>query len=69
MVHANYKIVWADIGEYGSMSDAQIYNDSELKECLKMEQSDSQIQTQYLMMFRTCHILYWVRTLLDYEPT
>ncbi|XP_052249754.1 putative nuclease HARBI1 [Dreissena polymorpha] len=35
LVDADYKIVWTDIGGYGSMSDARIYNESEMKECLK----------------------------------
>lgn len=33
LVDADYKFVWADIGGTGSASDAQIFNDSELKEC------------------------------------
>ena len=32
LVDANYKFLWADVGRRGSASDAQIYNESELKE-------------------------------------
>jgi hypothetical protein len=32
LVDADYKFIWADIGGTGSASDAQIYNNSELKE-------------------------------------
>jgi hypothetical protein len=34
VVDANYKFLWVDIGGRGSNSDAQIFNHSELKECL-----------------------------------
>ena len=34
LVDADYKFIWADIGGMGSTSDAQIYNTSELKECV-----------------------------------
>lgn len=33
LVDADYKIIWADVGGTGSASDAQIYNDCELKKC------------------------------------
>jgi hypothetical protein len=32
LVDADYKFIWADVGGAGSASDAQVYNDSELKE-------------------------------------
>lgn len=34
LVDANYKFIWCDIGGMGFMSDCQIFNDSELKECM-----------------------------------
>jgi hypothetical protein len=34
LVDADYKFLWVDVGAEGMMSDAQIYNASELKECL-----------------------------------
>ena len=33
LVDADYKFIWADVGGAGSASDAQIYSDSELKQC------------------------------------
>ena len=33
LVDADYRFIWADVGGAGSASDAQVYNDSELKEC------------------------------------
>ncbi len=35
VVDADYKFLWADLGGMGHQSDAQIFNDSEFKECLE----------------------------------
>nr|XP_054768403.1 putative nuclease HARBI1 [Lytechinus pictus] len=34
LVDGDYKLLWVDTSAYGSMSDAQIFNESELKDCL-----------------------------------
>ena len=34
LVDAQYKFLWIDTGALGSMSDCQVFNESELKECL-----------------------------------
>ena len=38
LVDGDYLFRWVDISRYGSMSDAQIYNESESKKCLENEQ-------------------------------
>jgi hypothetical protein len=35
VVDSDYKFIWVDIGSRGASSDAQIYNNSELKECME----------------------------------
>lgn len=35
LVECRLPILWIDVGVYGSMSDAQIYNEPELKERLE----------------------------------
>ena len=35
LVDADYKFIWVDVGAMGHMSDAQIFNTSELKECFE----------------------------------
>ncbi|XP_046563257.1 uncharacterized protein LOC124272163 [Haliotis rubra] len=35
LVDGNYKFRWVDVGAYGSMSDAQKFNECELKDCLE----------------------------------
>ena len=35
LVDAEYKFTWVDVGSMGHMSDAQIFNGSELKECFE----------------------------------
>ena len=34
LLDANYKFLWTDVGGYDAMSDSQIFNESELKQCL-----------------------------------
>ena len=35
LVDADYQFIWANVGSAGSASDAQIYNNSELKELVE----------------------------------
>jgi len=35
LVDADYKFIWGDVGGTGPASDAQMYNNSELKECVE----------------------------------
>ncbi len=35
LVDADYKFIWADLGAKGSASDAQIWNDSDLKQAVE----------------------------------
>ncbi len=35
LVDADYKFIWIDVGANGSASDAQIFNSSELRECIE----------------------------------
>jgi len=35
LVDADYKFIWVDIGAQGSASDAQIWNECELKDAIK----------------------------------
>ncbi len=35
LVDADYKFIWIDVGDNGCASDAQIFNSSELRECME----------------------------------
>ncbi len=35
LVDADYKFIWIDVGTNGSASDAQIFNSSELRDCIE----------------------------------
>jgi hypothetical protein len=35
LVDADYRFIWVDVGQPGSAGDAQVFNNSELKECLE----------------------------------
>lgn len=34
LVDGNYKFLWCDVGGLGHQSDAQLFNNSELKDCI-----------------------------------
>ena len=67
---ADYKFIWADIGGMGSASDAQIYNASELKECVEDDSlgftdpeplpNDNQDVPYFFTDSLTSHFLSWL---------
>lgn len=46
--------LWIDVGDYGHMPDAQMFNASQLKECLVTTSLPFQQQTHFRMMIYIC---------------
>ena len=53
LVDANYTFLWCDVGGAGHMSDAQIFNGSELKEAMDNRTIGSPQKIHCLLMMRT----------------
>ncbi len=55
LVDADYKFIWIDVGANGSASDAQIFNSSELCECIESVTLGYLLMFLYPMMIDPCH--------------
>ena len=64
LVNSNYKFLWVDTGARGANSDAQIFNNSELKVCLEINPLDSQSHSHCHMTLRECPTSLWGMMLL-----
>ena len=56
VVDSNYKFIWADIGGRGAASDAQMWNESDLKAAVENGDLDLPESDPFLMTHKTCPI-------------
>ena len=54
LVDSDYKFIWADIGGRGAASDAQVWNDSDLKAATEDGDLNLQILNPCPMTHRMC---------------